>query len=57
MPFLLVTGPPASGKSTVVGRIVDYFKGKGYDDIVIVGDEVSAFTKDNYNDSKMVWIG
>ncbi|KAH7729380.1 KTI12 protein [Aphelenchoides avenae] len=53
MPFLLVTGCPASGKTTIVSRIVDFFKTKGFDEIDVVSDEASAFTKDKYNDSKM----
>ena len=54
MPLLLVTGGPASGKTTIVARIVDFFKSKGFNDIDVVNDGVSAFTKDKYNDAKMV---
>uniref|UniRef100_A0A1I7ZMB1 Protein KTI12 homolog n=1 Tax=Steinernema glaseri TaxID=37863 RepID=A0A1I7ZMB1_9BILA len=53
MPFLLVTGGPASGKTTIVERIVEHFKANGYKGkITIVKDsDFLHFSRSNYNDS------
>uniref|UniRef100_A0A1I7WMV2 Protein KTI12 homolog n=1 Tax=Heterorhabditis bacteriophora TaxID=37862 RepID=A0A1I7WMV2_HETBA len=51
MPFLLVTGHPSSGKSTVVQRIVEYFENKGKEVVVIKDDDYKLFHRSDYNDS------
>lgn len=53
MPLLVITGLPASGKSTIVSRIVSEFKKHGYENISIVDEEV--FGKKFYGDFKKVF--
>ncbi|KAK6019235.1 chromatin associated protein KTI12 [Ostertagia ostertagi] len=48
MPFLLVTGPPACGKSTIVERIQEYFIGQGKPTKVVRDDDCPNFSRDDY---------
>uniref|UniRef100_A0A915ENL5 Protein KTI12 homolog n=1 Tax=Ditylenchus dipsaci TaxID=166011 RepID=A0A915ENL5_9BILA len=53
MPMLLVTGCPASGKSTIVSRIAEDFKKRGYENISIISDQLKdSFSRDGYGDFK-----
>lgn len=52
MPLLVITGFPASGKSTIVSRIVEEFYKRGLENISIVNDE--SFGKQFYGDFKKV---
>lgn len=55
MPLLVITGPPCSGKTTVVERVVKFLYAKGFDRIEIVADDRNAFFLRNfYNDSYRV---
>ena len=42
MPLLLVTGLPASGKSSISQRIAAYFKDRGVGDVELINDEVDV---------------
>uniref|UniRef100_A0A914Z1A7 Protein KTI12 homolog n=1 Tax=Panagrolaimus superbus TaxID=310955 RepID=A0A914Z1A7_9BILA len=52
MPFLLITGLPSSGKSTIVNRISDYMKQKGIKVAVIREEDYDDFSRASYNDAK-----
>ncbi len=56
MPLLLISGLPASGKSTIVARIMDYFKSRDYRNAIAVIDDACnpAFSRLIYNDSHKV---
>ena len=54
MPFLLVTGHPSCGKSTIVDRLSEYFKESGKDVTVIKDEDNSAFSRSIFNDSQKV---
>uniref|UniRef100_A0A914CE64 Protein KTI12 homolog n=1 Tax=Acrobeloides nanus TaxID=290746 RepID=A0A914CE64_9BILA len=52
MPFLVVTGGPACGKTTIVDRIVKYFEERQFSKIVIIKDDQGLnFNRAHYNDS------
>ncbi|KAK5966868.1 Chromatin associated protein KTI12 [Trichostrongylus colubriformis] len=51
MPFLLVTGHPASGKSTIVERIQEYFLSKGKEVVIVRDDDYPSFSRDDYGNS------
>ncbi|KAK5972249.1 Chromatin associated protein KTI12 [Trichostrongylus colubriformis] len=51
MPFLLVTGHPASGKSTIVERIQEYFLSKGREVVIVRDDDYPSFSRDDYGNS------
>ena len=50
MPLLVMTGFPASGKSTIASRILEEFNKRGFERISIVDDE--SFGKQFYGDFK-----
>lgn len=53
MPLLVITGAPASGKSTITKRIYDYFCEKSDLTVTIVSDEDSGnFTRAIYEDPR-----
>nr|CDJ82454.1 Chromatin associated protein KTI12 domain containing protein [Haemonchus contortus] len=51
MPFLLVTGHPASGKSTLVNRIQEYFVSKGKQIVIVRDDDYLDFHRSDYGNS------
>ncbi|CAJ0949587.1 unnamed protein product, partial [Mesorhabditis belari] len=51
MPFLLVTGYPACGKSTIVDRIAEHFREKGKEVNIIREDDYHLFDRSVYNDA------
>lgn len=57
MPLLIVSGGPSIGKTTIVNRVVDYFKEHGYANIhVIKDDQALNFSRAHYNDSHKVFL-
>ncbi|WKY05787.1 hypothetical protein Q1695_006191 [Nippostrongylus brasiliensis] len=51
MPFLLVTGYPSCGKSTIVDRIQEYFAGKGKETIRVRDDDYPHFYRNDYGNA------
>ena len=56
MPFLLVTGLPSSGKTTIVNRISDFISQKDKKVVIIREEDCDDFFRAHYNDSKKVSI-
>uniref|UniRef100_A0AC35FHL9 Chromatin associated protein KTI12 n=1 Tax=Panagrolaimus sp. PS1159 TaxID=55785 RepID=A0AC35FHL9_9BILA len=52
MPFLLITGLPSSGKSTIVNRISDFITQKGIKVEIIREEDYGDFSRESYNDAK-----